>query len=186
VIILKFSVSQIRKNAYHEPYTFEGVVDVSELETLNNDIRKTYPVNIKGDCTIQGDEIVFNFTIQGELILPCARTLVDVHYPYTIHAVEVFSTSPYYGKEEEENDIHEVTGEFIDLSPYVQENIVLELPYRVYSEDEEVLNQAITEGEGWELTSEDEQAIRVKNTNEDKIDPRLKKLQTFLDEKDED
>src|SRR5699024_12006302 len=99
---------------------------------------------------------------------------------------ELFRTSTQYAKKKEENDTSELTGEFIDLSPYVQENIVLESPYRVYSEDEEVLNQAITEGEGWELTSEDEQAIRVKNTNEDKIDPRLKKLQTFLDEKDED
>lgn len=183
MIIVKFSVTQIKKNTYDGPFTFAGEVDITELETLNNDIRKTFPATVEGNCSLQGDEIVFTLAIQGKLILPCARTLVDVTYPYTINVVEVFSTSPYYGEEEEENDIHEVKGELIDLSPFIKENIILNLPFRVFSEDKDVLDKAIFKGEGWELTSEDEQE-QAKVVESDKIDPRLKKLKTLLDDKE--
>src|SRR5690625_486044 len=144
-MIMKFSLTHIRKNTYDGPFTFSGKIDISEIESLKNDIRKAFPVDINGDCVLQGDEIIFTFTLCGKLILPCARTLVDVLYSYTIDAVEVFSTSPYYGKEEEENDIHEVKGEVINLSPLIKENIILNLPYRVYSKDKDVIEQALSE-----------------------------------------
>src|SRR5690625_6859004 len=109
--MMKFSLSQIRKNAYEQPYNFSGEIDISDLESENNDIRKAFPTKVTGYCVIEGDEIVFTLTITGKLILPCARTLVDVDYEYTIQAIEVFSTSPYYGEEEEENDIHQLRSE---------------------------------------------------------------------------
>lgn len=117
------------------------------------------------------------------MILPCARTLADVAYPFNITEVEVFSESPYYGKEEEENEIHQVQGEVIDLTPCIYENILLAIPFRVYS-DEEVLKTALMKGEGWELSLESDEEEQSK---EDKpIDPRLKKLQSLLDNQKKD
>src|SRR5690625_720019 len=96
---MKFALAEIRKHAYDKPFKFSGDVDVSELESLNNDIRKTSPANVMGNCVIEGDEFVFTLKVRGELILPCARTLVDVNYKYSINAIEVFSASPHYGKD---------------------------------------------------------------------------------------
>src|SRR5690625_1056307 len=126
---MKFSLSQIRKNAFNKPFNFSGEVDVSELSTLNQEIRKVMPAHITGSCTIEGDEYVFTLTINGHLVLPCARTLVDVDYEYLIEAIEVFTDTPYYGQEEEENDIHPIESELIDLKPLILENIILNLPY---------------------------------------------------------
>ncbi|MBY7143738.1 DUF177 domain-containing protein [Virgibacillus sp. NKC19-3] len=171
---MKFILGQIRKNANDEPYPFDDEVDVSELETMKNDIREIKPVRVYGNYIYQGEQIIFTFTIVGEMILPCARTLVDVPYPFEIKVVEVFSTSPYYGEEEEENEIHPVDGEILDLTPYIKENILLEVPFRVFSKvDQET---APVKGEGWEFVSQE--------SDEKKVDPRLKKLESLLTDDD--
>lgn len=172
---MKFSIQKL-KSTGSEPLHFEDHVDISEIVTMNNDIRRIDPVLVKGFATMQGNEITISFSIDGTMILPCARTLVDVDYPFHIDTVEVFSVSSYY-TEEDESEIHPVHGEMLDLDPYIKENVLLEVPFRVFSEDKKAQENALTEGEGWELSS-------GKKT-EKKIDPRLQKLQSLLENNDE-
>lgn len=186
VIIVKFSLSHIQKHAYDQPFHFSGEVDVSDIVSLNNDIRKASVTQVTGNCVIEGDEYVFTLNISGHLILPCARTLVDVDYEYAIEAIEVFSDSPHYGREEEENDIHPIESELIDLKPIIKENILLNLPYRVYSKNEEDFKAAVTDGEGWALKTEDDFLKQAHEKEKSyQIDPRLKKLQSLLDDHDD-
>jgi len=171
---MKFTLGEIKKGTHNQPFTFDEEVDVSELETMNNDIRELKTVRVKGMGVLQEDEIIFTMTISGEMILPCARTLVDVPYSFDFNADEIFSISPYYGEEEEEKEIHPVQGEVLDLTPYIKENILLEIPFRVFSDDEEAQKNAPIKGDGWEFASEE--------TKEKTIDPRLKKLQSFFED----
>ncbi|MFD1415481.1 YceD family protein [Oceanobacillus jeddahense] len=172
---MKLTVNQIKKGSVNEPYFFDNQADVSELESMNNDIRKISPVHVTGQATMHGEEFYVNFHIKGEITLPCARTLVDVPYPFDIDASEVFSTSAYYGKEEEEQEIHPIQGEVLDLTPYIKENILLEIPFRVFAENVDSDEAAPSSGKDWEFVSE---------TKEEKsIDPRLKKLESFLNNK---
>ncbi|MRH42151.1 hypothetical protein GH741_05605 [Aquibacillus halophilus] len=173
---MKIPVQKLKFNGA-EPLHFEEDVDVSDIVEMNNDIRQIDPVQVKGNATMQGNEITFHFSIDGTMILPCARTLVDVKYPFQVDVIEVFSTSPYY-KEEDESEIHPVSGEMLDLTPYIKENVLLEVPFRVFSDDKEVQENALTEGEGWELLSE--------KPTEQKVDPRLQKLQSLLDDNNEE
>lgn len=183
---MKFALAHIRKNAYEEPFKFSGDVNVSEIESLNNDIRKASVAHVSGNCVIEGNEFVFTLLITGQVTLPCARTLVDVNYEYAIETIEVFSESPHYGREEEENDIHPITSEMIDLTPMIKENIILNLPYRVYSTNKDDLASAVTDGEGWAFTTEDELATQEETPTDDSaIDPRLKKLQALLKDEEE-
>src|SRR5699024_7876620 len=115
-------------------------------------------------------EIIFNFSIKGEIILPCARTLVDVSHKLDINATEVFSTDSTILPDNEE-EIHQVDGEIIDLAPYIKENIILNIPIRVFYEEE---------GKDWSYFTEDEKI----ESDSDKIDPRLEKLQLLLDKED--
>lgn len=176
---MQFILSQIRKKAHNKPFSFDEEVDITELGTMNNDVRKTKPARVYGECSLQGDEIFFSLNIVGEVILPCARTLVDVPYSFDIKKVEVFSTSLYYGQEEEEEEIHLVQGEVINLTPLILENIMLDLPFRVFSKDEQAQKNAVMEGEGWEFSTDEQ-------PTEEKIDPRLQKLQQLLDDKDDE
>ncbi|KGX83342.1 YceD family protein [Pontibacillus marinus] len=167
---MKFALQKLQ--TADEPLRFEEEVDISELETMPNDIRSIPPVKVKGEATVDGDEITFRFNVSGTMTLPCARTLADVEYPFSFDAVEMFSLSPYHKEGDEE--IHEIDGEVLDLTPYIKENVILEVPLQVFSDDEEVLDKALTEGQGWQLITEQKQ--------EDKVDPRLAELQKFLDE----
>ncbi|WP_369813163.1 YceD family protein [Virgibacillus halodenitrificans] len=112
------------------------------------------------------------------MTLPCARTLVDVPYPFDIKADEVFTTSSYYTEEEEEDEIHPVKGEVLDLTPLIKENILLEVPFRVFSDGENNQQGAPKKGQDWEFVSEEKK--------EKTIDPRFKKLETLLEKNKKD
>ncbi|WP_096269984.1 YceD family protein [Paucisalibacillus globulus] len=167
---MKFTLAQLKKNAYNKPFSFSGEVDVSELESMNNDIRKIDPVQVQGICNMQGEQFFFTFTITGQMILPCARTLVDVPYPFEINAKEIFSSSAYID-EEYDTEIHPIHGEVLDLMPFIKENILLEVPYRVFAEELDP-NGLIQEGNDWEVLSEKPKEV--------KIDPRFKKLESLF------
>ncbi|MBB6455013.1 uncharacterized protein HNQ94_003507 [Salirhabdus euzebyi] len=171
---MKFSLQKIRTKA---PFQFEEDVDVSELETLNNDIRRIPPVKVQGEVTMRGQTITFQFSISGIMVLPCARTLVDVEYPFTIDSIEVFSTSQHH--QEDENEIHEIHGEVLDLMPYIKENILLEVPLQVFASNESLSENNLDEGQGWQFLDENKET-------EQKVDPRLAKLSQFFDEKKDD
>lgn len=169
---------EMQLKASSEPFVFDEMVDVSELAlSNNNDIRKIDPVRVKGMCTVDGKELIFSFSIEGEMILPCARTLIDVPYAFNIHATEIFTTNSVISEEDEEDEVHVIEEEMIDLKPYILEHIVLETPYRVFSDEE-----AIEEGEGWSFRLEDEH----QEEEAEKIDPRLAKLGQLLENKDQD
>lgn len=172
--MMKFSLQRL-KTSGQEPFVFEEDVDISELEELNNDIRKIPPVHVKGEAIARGNQISTTFTITGSMILPCARTLADVEFPFSIEGLELFSTSPYH--QEGADEIHAIDGEVLDLTPYIKENVLLEVPLQVFSENEEAQKNAPKEGQGWELQQD--------HKKEKKIDPRLAKLQSFFDEKNQ-
>lgn len=179
---MKFTLNEIKSRAYNEPFIFNEEVDLSELESMDNDIREIKSVQVQGQCTVDGDQIIFTLTISGEMILPCARTLVDVLYPFEVQEVEIFSLSPYLSQEEIEDEIHLVEGEVIDLKPSILENVLLAIPFRVFSDDKEALSKAVLQGDGWEymLEADEDDSEEQEKT----IDPRLKKLQSLFDDND--
>ncbi|WP_102027283.1 YceD family protein [Salirhabdus sp. Marseille-P4669] len=168
---MKFSLQKLRAET---PLQFEEDVDVSELEEMNNDIRRIPPVHVKGEATVRGEHITLQFDITGMMVLPCARTLVDVEYPFSISCIEVFSTSPYH--KEDDDEIHGITGEVLDLVPYIKENILLEVPLQVFASNDDETSKSPEEGRGWKLVDEMKQ-------EEQKVDPRLEKLSQFFDKK---
>lgn|SRR5699024_7576482 len=175
--MMKFSYTELKKQATDEPYYFDDSLDVSSLaKSENNDIKQIDPVSVKGFVTFDKNELLFSFTISGEMILPCARTLVDVPYSFSIEATEVFTTQTQAEQSSDDMEIHQITEDIFDLSPYIKENIILNMPYRVFS-DEKVLDK----GSGWDFYQED----AYEEKENDTIDPRLAKLQQLLDQNDE-
>lgn len=168
-----FSVAELKINAMHGPYSFSEKVDVSDIIKLNNDIRKIGLVQVKGFCTIDQNDLIFSFNVSGEMILPCSRTLVDVPYSFSFDATEIFSTEGNLDKEDEDIHIHQISGDTIDLTPYIKENIILETPYRVFSDEE-----MVDKGNGWTFYTEETH----QQEKEQAIDPRLSKLKKLLND----
>ncbi|MDG5788306.1 YceD family protein [Evansella sp. AB-P1] len=166
---MKWLVQQLlthKENGLH----IDESVDVSEVKEVDREIRDISPVQVTGDAFFSSKAVTFQLRISGTMILPCARTLNDVEYPFTIEAIEIFRLNDR-GIFEEEEEVHDIENNTINLLPYVKERILLEKPLRVFSDKDESLAPA--SGKGWEL--------RTKEEEKGKIDPRLKELEKFFD-----
>ncbi|WP_070120209.1 YceD family protein [Bacillus marinisedimentorum] len=173
---MKWPVQQLMKYR-HKDLTFDETVELSELENEKNDIRSLSPVRVTGEGRFSGNTLTFDLRIKGKMILPDSRTLADVDYPFDMKTEEMFNLNPSpYETEEEEAEIHPVTGDVLDLTPYIRENILLEIPMQVFS-DEPDKGPAPQSGKDWEVVTEKE--------NSGKIDPRLAELGKFFDKENE-
>ncbi|WP_416151057.1 YceD family protein [Salipaludibacillus sp. HK11] len=169
---MKWSVQQLL-SFKKKGLQIDESVDMSKVKEVDREIREITPVHVKGDAHFDKDAVTFQVEISGSMTLPCARTLNDVEFPFSIHCTEIFQLDEWatFNKHE---DVHELVDNTVDLMPYLQERILLEKPMRVFSDLKE--GPAPKSGDGWELSEMDENQER-------KVDPRLKELEKFFDKK---
>ena len=121
----------------------DEIVSFDNKYLENSEIRKLTDVNVSGVISIDyEDNLIMNLNINGTMVLPCAVTLNDVDYEFDTEFEENL------GKFEE---IYKNNKNTLEISDIMWENIVLEIPIRVVSDDLEPSN---TSGDGWELISE--------------------------------
>ena len=151
----------IYNNLYKLPIKGEVIVPKEMLK--NTDIRRILPVKVEGYIFNNEEEYELYITIKGTMILPCARTLKDVEYPFSSEIDEIIG----------ENDANslEINQNRLDILPIVWQNILVDVPLRVLAPD---ASDEPVEGDGWRLITED--------TNEEVIDPRLAKLKDYIKE----
>ena len=129
----------------------------------NTDIRRISPVKVEGYIFNNEEDFELNITIKGTMILPCARTLKDVEYPFSNEIDEIIG-------ENDDNSL-EINQNRLDIFPIVWQNILVDVPLRVLAPD---ASDEPASGDGWRLITED--------TNEEVIDPRLAKLKDYIKE----
>ena len=171
---MKWSVQQLLSKRA-EGIQIDTSLDLSELMSVDQEIRYLSPVKVTGNGYILKEEATFQLKISGEMTLPCARTLNDVNYPFTIDATEIFKFNVDVELDEEDEDVHYVTESTIDLIPYIKEQVLLEKPYRVFSDVEE--SSVPLSGQDWKVST----GVEEKK----KVDPRLAKLAKFFEEKND-
>ncbi|OLN21483.1 hypothetical protein BTO30_14725 [Domibacillus antri] len=171
---MKWSIIQLQK--YRERgLEIDEQVDLSELTTLENDIRRISPVHVTGRADIRHDQVVFHVKATGEMIVPCSRTLVDVTYPFDIPLTETFLLKPEEGMSYETDDVHLPEGNVIDLRPILEEAIILEVPMQIFSEDAD--KHVVQSGKDWAFFEEEDE---LPEKEKPAIDPRLAGLQNFF------
>ncbi|MDA1475658.1 YceD family protein [Bacillus changyiensis] len=170
---MKWTIHQLNQMP-KKSFEFDETVDLNEL-SQNSDIRSISPVNVKGKATIESKQVAFDISISGEMILPCSRTLVDVRYPFSISTKELFL---FHKMDEiEDEDVHIVEDDLIDLTPIVKEEILLEIPMQIFCESVQKEEGAPQEGKDWQVITEDDRKHQ--------IDPRLADLEKLLKQEDE-
>ncbi len=122
----------------------------SELE--NTGINKLDNVSINGYINSNLD---LHLLVRGIMVLPCSVSLKPVNYEFEVEIDEHL---------EENLKNNQNT---IDIFPIIWENILMEIPLRIVSDD---LSDVKTSGEGWKLVDEKEKSIN----------PELEKLKNLL------
>ena len=135
-----------------------------ELE--GTDVISLDDVKVSGEITKDAiDNLYLNIDVKGVLVLPCAITLKPVNYPFDIkiegNIDELVEENEKSVKKDENT---------LDILPIIWENILMEIPMRVVSEDaEEELSNL--EGNGWKVITEEDDG---------EINPELAKLKDLL------
>lgn len=143
--------------AINETYTF------SKEELKNSGILELNNIKINGEITKNSlDDYNINIIVEGIMVLPCSVTLKPVNYAFNINIegnlIEMLS---------EFNENYENNQKTIDIFLIIWENILMEIPIRIVSDD---ISDVKTRGEGWELITEDKNPVN----------PNLAKLKDLL------
>lgn len=172
MIQLKWTLSQLQKYR-NKDFQIDEIIRVDEIKEIDQTIREVSPMHITGRGDIDSTKVTFHFKIEGHLVLPCSRTLVDVKLPINVETTETFllQGSEYVTEEE----VYQVKGDIVDLMPVIREILLLEVPLQVFCEDVNHEDAAPQSGKDWEVIHEEGQSK--------KIDPRLAGLAKFFDEK---
>ncbi len=140
--LTQFNLANVDYIDIDEVYSF------SKEELENTDIISLDNVKVTGDITKNSmDEYIINVDINGKMVLPCAITLKPVDYKFMTHVdgnIEELL--------EEIGEKLEKGQKTLDILPIIWENILMEIPIRVVSDD---IDDIQTKGEGWELVTDD-------------------------------
>ena len=129
-------------------YSDEIVLDESLYE--NTEIRKLSPIKVNIHIKrITDSSYNMLLNIEGVMTLPCSLSLKDVLYPFHIEREVKLSNA-----DEIDEEYVKIIQNHIDIIPIIWQNIVLEIPLRVVSEN---IDDIKTSGDGWKLISEDDQ-----------------------------
>ncbi|MEH7093197.1 YceD family protein [Neobacillus vireti] len=168
---MKWTLNQLQKYR-NKDFIIDEIIRVDEIKQVDPTIREVSPMHITGRGDIDSTKVTFHLKIEGFLILPCSRTLVDVKLPINVDTTETFLLQGSVYETEEET--YQVKGDLIDVTPIIREILLLEVPMQVFCEDVDSEEAAPQSGKDWEVVSEEDQSK--------KIDPRLAGLAKFFDE----
>lgn len=110
---------------------------------FNEEVRGLKDAHVNGVVYINDfDEVEVSLEVNGTFILPCAVSLEDVDYNFS---VEIDENAGNYEKflSKEQNTL--------DISDIIWENIISEVPLRVVKEGAKPI---VTSGDGWELEND--------------------------------
>ena len=137
-------------------------------EELNGtDLLELNDVKIVGSISKDSmNEYTIDVEVKGVMVLPCAITLKPVDYPFNVK----ISGNLEEMLEEIVQNLKKIENS-IDIFPIIWENILMEIPMKVVSEDAKDIK---LEGDGWRLITDE----KVGNIN-----PEFQKLSQLFEEK---
>ena len=129
-----------------ETYSF------TQDELMGTDLLKLDNVKVEGEIFKNSlGNIELNVDVEGVMVLPCALTLKPVDYPFFI-TISGEIEELMENMEENERNFKNT----IDILPIIWENILMEIPMRVVSEEAKNMDMNIS-GDGWKFVTEEEE-----------------------------
>lgn len=184
---MKWSVLELNKYK-EEPLMFSETFDLTEqLKERTSEILDASPIQVKGLVSAGEGEYVLHYTANVTLTVPSSRSLEPVELPLELSVNELFMTPDQFTGRDEEIEIPEeeiliIENNTIDLIASVVDNILLAIPLKVLTAEEEASNE-LPKGNDWEVITED--AYLEKQTAANETDPRLAKLSELFGEDSE-
>lgn len=186
VMNMKWSIKQIEDSGL--PLVISEVVDIkSALLERETEILDVSPVKLNGTLLYDNNSVLAMFSFEVIVTLPSSRTLNPVPYKMTIEVSERYADDIYLShvaKTYPNDIVNPVDNYMIDLTESIIDNILLNLPLQVLS-DEELSQEELPYGQGWALLTEDAFLKQKQKEAEETIDPRFAGLKALLNTTDQ-
>ena len=136
------------QNRTLDELVYDDIVTLDSELYKDTDIIRLSPINVHAvikRITYSSYNMMLN--IKGTMVLPCSITLKEVDYPFDINTEVKLSND-----NEDFEEYVKIMQNNIDIISIIWQNIVLEIPLRVVSED---IDDSLTSGDGWKLIREE-------------------------------
>lgn len=155
-----------------EPVELQGAFDVAELFRDSRDVIPLGPLEYRLTAQASSRRILASGELSCKLRLLCSRCLAPIDETFDIPFEEQFQVMRDGDPEpDEEDDFIPVTGEKIDLRPFMEEDLIVHLPLAPLCGPD---CKGLCPECG---TNRNEQSCDCKT---DRIDPRLEALQNWF------
>ena len=136
------------QNRKVDEFEFSDIITLDEELYKDTEIRSLSPLDVSINIhRVTDSSYSMSLNIKGSMVLPCSITLKDVDYSFEIKTDVKLSNDDEFDEE-----YVKIIQNNIDIIPIIWQNIVLEIPLRVVSED---ISDSPIEGDGWKLIRED-------------------------------
>ena len=127
---------------------YDNIIELDENLYKNTDIRKLSPVLVHAVIKRVTDSSYKMFLkIKGTMTLPCSISLKDV-----LHQFDIETEVKISNNDENDEEYVKINQNNIDIISIIWQNIVLEIPLKVVSDD---ISDMPTSGDGWKIIRED-------------------------------
>ncbi len=178
---MKWSLQELNKK---KSVTFEDDLDLKQnLMSRDSEILDVSKIAVQGRLDADGGVYALNFTAKFDLTMPSSRSLTPVILPMEMTISELFTTAAFFEENQENLDadmLFVLEKDVIDLEEAVSDNILLDLPLRVLT-DEEKTSEILPTGSSWQVLSEADYArLQAEEIVSDKETP-FSKLDGLFD-----
>lgn len=185
---MKWSLLELRK--YHEePLVFQETLNLKEeLLKREKEIIDIAPIEVEGMITVTPKEYLLHYSLKTMITLPSTRSLEPVELPMAFIVDEVFMTTEQFQRIDDLVKAEEILileNQTLDLDESVADNILLQIPLQVLSEEEKE-SEHYPSGNDWVVYSEADYEQLRESKAESTIDPRLAKLTRLFEKAEEE
>lgn len=160
--------------SFERPLELHQVLDVSRVIKGRKDINGVGPLRVDLQAEAAGGGVVkVTGKLASELDMSCSRCLKPLSHQVDIDFEESFKQSdqPEADPQDEDQDIQYVAGDQLDLVPYIEEALLLNLPFAALCKED---CKGLCPNCGTDRNERD------CGCNTERIDPRLASLSDFF------
>lgn len=118
---------QLRElDSLENPVSVRGTLDLQDTVSGRNDLRLKDSVEVDAVARSMSGTAVVSGTLKANMEIICSRCLQQAEKAMSFPFTEMFTLRP--GIAEDDEDIHLVTDEKVDLKPYLREAFAVQLP----------------------------------------------------------
>ena len=182
---MKWTLKEIQEHRGEPAYFTETINRETALMDRDKEILAVSDIKATGFLLYENRSVLANFQIDYTVTLPSSRSLEPVEVTFNIPIFETYVEDEvnFEGSNDPEDVIIPIEDGWVDLVPAIEDNILLNIPTQILSEEERQSSD-MPQGSNWSVVTEDDLEKQRAKEKEEQIDPRFAGLKALLQDEE--